>query len=343
VEAGVGWLGANQGADGRFLYRYDRDQQRVLPGYVITRHAGTLVALEQARALGVPGAADTADRGTAWALDELTPLSDGRAALTDDVGATALLAAALVERDRTVGDHRDDQVLARLGRFLASAVAADGAVIATWDLVADRPVEGTRSPFATGEVLWALAQLHSELPGMGFDEPARRVSRYLATRRDDAERRLPPVSDHWASYGFAEMAAWPDGDDAALTTDDLAYARRQAGLFGAQTRFESQRRDHGLARLTRGEQALTSGLGTVGEGLGGVRRLASVDRRLHVDRATVDRRLACVASMLVARQAHGGGRRVDGAWFRSGVTQVDDQQHAISALLAALPVLAGEP
>lgn len=339
VVAGVAWLGVNQRPDGRFLYRYDRERQEVVPGYVVTRHAGTLLALEQARALGVPGAGATADRGTRWALDELTSLGADRAALSDDVGATALLTAALVERSHAVRDHRDDQLLGRLGRFLSGAVAEDGAVTATWDLAADRPVIDSRSPFTTGEVLWALARLHAELPGQGFDGSALRVSRYLATRRDDVERRFPPVSDHWASYGFAEMAAWPGRQAPALTGDDLAYAHRQAGLFGLQARFESQRRDHGLVRLTRGERALTSGIGTVGEGLGGIERLAEADARFDVDRGALDRRLACVASLLVSRQSHGGGGRVDGAWFRAGVTQVDDQQHAISALIAALPVL----
>ena len=43
--------------------------------------------------------------------------------------------------------------------------------------------------------------------------------------------------------------------------------------------------------------------------------------------------------MLVHRQTHSDDPRTDGAWFRLGVTQVDDEQHAISALLAALPVI----
>jgi hypothetical protein len=165
------------------------------------------------------------------------------------------------------------------------------------------------------------------------------VARYLATERDDAERRLPPVSDHWASYAFAELAAWPASLGPGLTPAVRAYARRQAGLLGLQARFEAQRRSSGLARLTRGRQALTSGLGTVGEGLGGIWRLTGETPIAGVDRSTVADRMACVAGMLVARQAHGEDPRVAGAWFRSGDTRVDDQQHAISALLAALPVL----
>jgi hypothetical protein len=197
-------------------------------------------------------------------------------------------------------------------------------------------VADTRSPFFTGEILWALARLHAEFPDGGWDVPARRVSTYLATERDDAERRLPPVSDHWGAYAWDEIAAWP----APLTDDELAYAERQAGLFGLQVRYESQRRESGLARLTRGPHALPAGLGTVGEGLGGIRRLAGREPHLDVDHEDLDDRLTCVAGMLTERQTHSDDPRLDGAWFRADdVTQLDDQQHAVSALLAALPVL----
>ena len=243
--------------------------------------------------------------------------------------------AALIEHRRATGSTANDPLLRGLGRFLASTVTDRGAVVALWDLEADEAVAGSRSPFFTGEILWALARLHAEFPDEGWDEPARRISAYLATERDDAERRFPPVSDHWGAYGWDEISAWP----AELTEDELAYAERQAGLFGLQVRYESQRRATGLVRLTRGPFALTAGVGTLGEGLGGIHRLAEREPDLDVDRDAVDERLACVAGMLVERQTHSDEPRLDGAWFRQGVTQVDDQQHAISALLAASAVL----
>jgi hypothetical protein len=336
----VGWIAANQSPDGEFMYRYDRDAAAVLPGYNIVRHAGTLLALEQARGAGIEAATRAADRGIAWATRRLTPLGGHRAALTGDTGATALLVAALVERRQVDRSDVDDDQLRQLGRFLGSTVTERGAVVARWDLATDRAIAGTRSPFFTGEVMWALARLHATFPDEGWDEPAHRVARYVATERDDVERRFPPVSDHWASYALAEMAAWPDAPPSGVLSDDeLSYARRQAGLFGVQTRFESQRRPTGIVRLTRGAVANTAGVGTIGEGLGGAWRLAAADDDLDLDRGVVGDRLGCVAAMLVARQVHSDDPRLDGAWFRDGVTQVDDEQHAISALLAALPLL----
>lgn len=143
------------------------------------------------------------------------------------------------------------------------------------------------------------------------------------------------MSEHWGAYAWDEMAAWPT----QLTPAELAYAERQAGLFGLQVRYKAQRRPEGVVRWTRGPIALAAGVGTLGEGLGGIRRLAAVTPALAVDREVIDERLRCVAGLLVTRQARSEDGRVDGAWFRLGVTQVDDQQHAVSALLAALPAL----
>ena len=35
--------------------------------------------------------------------------------------------------------------------------------------------------------------------------------------------------------------------------------------------------------------------------------------------------------------------RTRGAWFQFDITQMDDQQHAMSAVLLALPILEGRP
>lgn len=335
AQAGIDWIAENQADDGRFLYRYDRDEGEVLPGYNYVRHAGTLLALEQAAAVGLDNAAPAAEQATAFALDELTELEGDRWAFTADTGGTGLLVAALVEHRRATGSTNSDPLLRGLGRFLADTVTERGAVVALWDLETDAAVAGSRSPFFTGEILWALARLHAEFPDEGWDEPARRISTYLATERDDAERRFPPVSDHWGAYGWDEVSAWPS----ELTEDELAYAERQAGILGLQVRYESQRRASGPVRFTRGPFALTAGVGTLGEGLGGIQRLADREPDLDVDRDAVAERLSCVAGILVERQTHSEDPRLDGAWFRQGITQVDDQQHAISALLAATTVL----
>jgi hypothetical protein len=354
TEAAVGWLAVNQRDDGAFLYRYDRDRAEDLGGYNVVRHAGVLLALAQAEAAGVEGAGDSFRSGMGWVDERIVPVGDGAALAeggTADTGATALLVAALVEWREATGDTDRDALLRDLGAFLADRVTEDGAVVALADVARGDDVAGSRSPFSTGEAAWALAALHTTFPAEGWDDPAREVLAYLAADRDDEERRFPPVSDHWSAYALAEVGA---GWNMALTAAEQRLVRRQAGLFGLQARYESQRRDAGPVRWTRGPFALGAGVGTLGEGLGAVHRLAPFDTVAADLDAAVAERHRCVAGLLVDRQVTAAEaadqaepERVRGAWFREGVTQMDDQQHALSALLAAVTVLGpdgrGEP
>src|SRR5690606_37427283 len=61
-------------------------------------------------------------------------------------------------------------------------------------------------------------------------------------------------------------------------------------------------------------------------------------------------RAGCVAGMLVQRQVGPDDAaeapepdRARGAWLQRGITQMDDQQHALSAVLHAEPIVASQP
>jgi hypothetical protein len=355
--AAVGWLATNQEPDGRWLYRYDGATDRSLGGYEIVRHAGVLLALYQGLGHGLDPAGPVADRGLAWALDHLVERDDW-AALGDDgqplqVGATALLVAALAERRRVTGDPAYDAELARLGRFLVQQVEPSGAVPQTYDLAtgpSGGPSVGAYSRFYTGETFLALARLRTELGPVPWEEPALRVGRYLATRRDVAEGRFPAIPDHWAAYGLAELGRWPDDGVGERSVDaDGSAALRLASVLGVQVRYESQRTNALPSRVTRGRQTLGAGLGTIGEGLANLALLAGRRPELAGDRAVLVERATCVAGMLVERQVDGVAEstwpnpaRAKGAWYQFGVTQMDDQQHALSALLLTADLLTAD-
>jgi hypothetical protein len=342
VDRAVAWLDRNQQPDGSWVYSYDADADEILGGYNIVRHAGVVLSLYQAAGAGVTRARPVADAGLGFARGHLVR-RDGWAAFgwpgaQLEAGATALLTAAVLERRERTGRRDLDALAQRLGVFLVGQVRADGAVLARWDPDTGAAVPDQYDRFATGETWWALARLHRAFPAGGWDEPARRVGEYVATRRDHDERRFPYLSDHWSAYALDEMARWP-GE--SLDDAEVAYARRLAGILGVQVRFESQRRAGGLARIVRGPFAPGSGLGTLGEGLAALDRLGTVDTRIEPLRDPIAVRSDCVAGLLVERQVD--SREADarprpglarGAWFHEGVTRMDDQQHAISALLA---------
>jgi small neutral amino acid transporter SnatA (MarC family) len=350
----VRWFKHNQNPDGTWLYLYEAGPDRVVPDYNIVRHAGVTMGLYQAAAAGIPGAREAADRGVEWALDKLV-LRDGWAALPSQgsltSGSTALLLAGLVERRLDTGDERYDERMEQLGRFLLGQTEPSGAVLARYDLRADRPVAGEYSKYYTGESYWALARLHRLFPDGPWGEAADRIGAYLATRRDAAEDHFPPVPDHWAAYGLAETVHFDDRDgDRPLTDDELAYARRQAGLFGAQVRWVGQRfGPWGL--LVRGpDTPRGGGYGVMGEALTGLWRAARADPRLADIREPLAERAMCTAGLAIRQQVDQADAstaespdRVRGAWFHHGETRMDDQQHALAALLRTVAIVeAGE-
>jgi len=345
AAATVGWLTVNQADDGEWLYRYDAPANEDLGGYNITRHAGLTLSLYQAAADGLADALATADRGSGWLSERLVKAGGGvtvdePGASTVPVGASALWAVALAERRFLTGEDEFDDVLRGLGTFLASQVEDNGAVAERWNRRDDAPVAGLYSVFYTGEVYFALARLERVFPGEGFGPVADRVGHYLATERDDAEDRFPPVSDHWAAYGLAETASWR-----GLSATEQEYAVRLGEIFGPQIRYASQRTESWFTHRTRGRQTLGAGLGTLGEGTTSLWTVTQLEGDIPGLAAAAERS-NCVAGLLVERQIDAvearefqDPERVAGAWFQFGVTQMDDQQHTLSALLRTLPIL----
>jgi hypothetical protein len=337
-ELAVDWFRANLRDNGDFVYRYDRGRAVIEPGYDDTRHAGAMWSLWQAESAGIEGAGEIAERAFARVERRLVDTAIGPAfgrGATLPSGAVALLVAALDERRLATGATDRDELLLGLGRTLAAVVNVDGSVSA--DISVESGPGDARSAFFTGEVMWALARLHLTFPDEGFDEPVLRIRQYLIDDRDEVESPWPPLSDHWAAYAYETMNRWPEPPSLSDGADE--WLDRQLALFGLQVRYESQRQG-GITRLTRGPIALAAGVGTLGEGLANhVLRFVRNDER-GADIDVLVERIDCAASLLVDRQISrreaaddAEPSRTLGAWFRLGDTQMDDQQHALSALL----------
>jgi hypothetical protein len=281
-----------------------------------------------------------ADAALAKMLDSTVPAGDGLAyveqgATAARLGASALMAAALAQRRDATGDGRYDEEMKALGRFMIGQMTTGGQMLQTFDLSTGTPVPGETSRYSTGEAAWAFALLHNLFPTEGWDVPAREVLDYLALRRDDLED-LPyrPWADQWAAYTLAELA--PTG----LDEHHIAYARRLAERFGMLVRTESQKESWPVAFVD--PRARGGGVGVWVEGLGSLTRVAESDPRLEDLREPLAARLSCGGGILEERQEDASDAakwpvpdRVEGAWFRENVTRMDDQQHALSGLLAA--------
>jgi small neutral amino acid transporter SnatA (MarC family) len=207
-------------------------------------------------------------------------------------------------------------------------------------------VSGQYSKYYTGEAYWALARLERAFPDEGWGAAADRIGNYLATARDDAEDHWPPIADHWAGYGLAETVTFPDRARPPLSDAELAYARRQAELFGAQARWVQQAVGP-WGGVVRGRSAFRGGAyGVIDEGFTGLWAAARADPRLADIRDPIADRATCVAGLAVRAQSDRAEavraarpERVEGAWFRDGETRMDDQQHALAGLLRTIPIV----
>ena len=343
--AAVEWLVVNQYPDDKWRYEFDRPTAMDLPGYNVVRHAGVMAALYQRHAwFGDEAAFESAERGLDWIEGELVVAGDGLAVRERDSGSTggsALLAAALVFRRDATGSTDRDPLIEALASFMAGQVLDNGSVSARYDLDEDRPVPDEFSPFFTGEAMWALSMAGDRLDRPEWRAAAFRTLDYVALERDDAEREFPPNDDHWAGYALAELA--PDG----LEDHHRDYARRLAGLWSAEVRFDSQRTGEGINRLVRGPLDRSGVQGTNMEGMAGLWRAAAIDDGLADIRDDLTDRIGCAADMLTRRQVTDAEAALEpipeataGAWFRDGLTRMDVQQHALGGLTGAAAVLA---
>jgi hypothetical protein len=344
VDSATEWLAGNVSPGGRYTYGYDRSEDFVNPAYNAARHAGVMMSLYQVAGVQDREALAAADAGLAYVRERLIE-RDGMMAFRppgQDVplGANSLLLAALTIRRGLTGDDAHDSLILGLGEFLLRQQLPDGNMLAYWNPVTGEPVPNVTGKFATGEAAWALALADGQFPGRGWAEAAAVTIDYLNEHRDRDEGRISRLPDHWAAYA---LEALPD----ELRTDDrMAYARQLAGYFGIRLRFESQRRGDGLNLITRWYPGPPAGVGTAGEGIGALWRLSLADDRIADLRPNIEDRLVCTAGFMIDRQVGSAAAAeyprpglVEGAWFYRGYTQMDDQQHVISALLAALPIL----
>lgn len=324
IGEGAAWIVRGQRPDGRFLYGYTAKGDEVSPDYNTTRHAGVVDVLYRL------GRIDAADAGLRYIRHNLIR-HDGWTAFAPagedaNVGANALAVVALVHRRQATGDERFDGLARRMARFLVAQEQSDGSILQYWRRDTRHSVPDLFGKFSTGEAFYALALMRGAFPEEGWEPPARRVADYLATRRDAAEGHAVRQPDHWAAYGLAELAP------AGLTDVEAGYGRWLAGYFSFLDRFESQH----MGSVLNPDRESGAGLGTMGEATAALWRLAGEDPRLADLRAGLGERSACQAGILLHRQVgpENANPRARGAWFADGYTQMDDQQHAVAALLA---------
>ena len=343
AAAAAGWLAGNQRDDGTYTYAVD-GTGRDLGDYNIVRHAGVTLSLYQAaRAADDDELLAAGDRG----LDvDARPTRRtrrlGRA--RGGVGCAARRQRADARRARGAAgdDRRRPNTTTRCAASALPRVDAEGQRRLLHRVrTADRtnPIGVGISQYYAGEALWAIARLQNALPDPVFRTTAERAARFISTERDDLDFvPVGPLNDHWGSYGFAEMADWPLGDAEA------DYARSALRPVPALDPLGSDRRTR--ARRTRGR---TDRSGARPRSARGSRAKAPwpASRASTTGSTTSPTSRSTARSVGRASSSHVSATprtsATDGAWFTDDESRMDDQQHAISGLLALADLLEQEP
>src|ERR671922_402595 len=149
---------------------------------------------------------------------------------------------------------------------------------------------------------------------------------------------------------MAEGARFRGRGRPPLTGAEESYARRQAELFGAQARWLAQRYGPWGGVVRAGYEPRGGWYGVIGEAVTGWWLTAGEEPRLAGIRDAIGERATCVAGLAVSAQSDAADAahsarpgRVEGAWFRDGETRMDDQQHALAALLRTIPIAQSSP
>jgi hypothetical protein len=332
AKKAAGWLVANQLPTAPSGIRSTAGQRpRRLPS---VRHAGATLALYQVAAVtNDERTLAAADRATAWMLDNLAENANAPTEADGTAAGRECVDARGARGRRGTGSTEHDDTM-RTG-VSSSRCNANGDFYVAYDPTTDRPTaphsrsttrakrcgrwRGCRTPSPTTPPHLACAP------------------RFVATERNDRDFvPVGPLNDHWAAHAFAEMAAWPIGDAEA------AYARSLAGRFAALIRWEAQKDSGAPYSWTHGPTRRAAALGTWVEGQAALAHLARTDHRLADLRADTRTSAECGAGLLIARQRGGNDPRVAGAWFDSGQSRMDDEQHPITGLLGLADLLEPE-
>ena len=167
--------------------------------------------------------------------------------------------------------------------------------------------------------------------------------------REEAET-IETGSRAAAKGGYTCVVAMPNTDPTQDSVSVIEFVRRQGGLIGQRVRSISQRFGPWGVAVRGTFTPRGGGYGVFGEGLAGLWRAARLDDRLADDRDALADRAVCIVGLAIDAQVsadeateYAAPSKVEGAWFIGDVTRMDDQQHALSAILMTIPILQAAP
>ncbi len=198
--------------DGSFVYKYDPEEDEVLSGYNMLRHAGTTYSLiELFEVTGESLHISTAEKALQYLRDStdkcpapfesMNCVYDGEKA---KLGGNALAVLAFVEYAKVTGNEEyiDDAI--SLAKWI-KAVQTDEGEFSVHILYRDGTVDDHVSEYYPGEAIYALACLYDLTKDKQWFNVAESATDWLIDVRDETKTSKDISHDHWLLYGLNEL------------------------------------------------------------------------------------------------------------------------------------------
>ena len=199
--------------DGRFVYSYHPDKNRVASAYNMVRHAGTIYSmLELYQVTRDSALLESAERALRFLVDSVVSFGtpDEKMTIIVDqgkikLGGVALTLVALVEYEKATQAATHRPLMRELARYIVHSQLDDGRLISQRYYPSGTIRKDFVSEYYPGEAILGLLRLHSLDPQDLWLATAEKAARYLITGRD-AGKSVPELShDHWLLYALNEL------------------------------------------------------------------------------------------------------------------------------------------
>ena len=213
IENGGAYLARSVLPDGRFIYSYQADRDRINSGYNILRHFGTIFAmLEVYEHTGQKEILDSALRAfrhleNSFYKDNLKGIPVGKIVEKGymKLGGNALALLAMTKYTSLTGDKRFLKDMEMLARWMVLTQGEKGNFTIHKQSYPGGRISDFMSSYYPGEAIFSLVRLYGVQANPLWLDTAEKAARYLILERDrgKSSSRLP--HDHWLLYGLNEL------------------------------------------------------------------------------------------------------------------------------------------
>lgn len=199
--------------NGQFRYCYRPKHDKVMPGYNILRHAGTIYAmLDLYEITKEKWLLEKCQLALQYLLQQIHEQNNSAAIMccvveknSVKLGGNALAILALANYMRVTHDEQYLQTMRKLAEWICYSQTDSGKFQINKQRFSTGKVVPFDSEYYPGEAIFALIRLYQLDPNSKWLNAAENGAKYLIEHRDAQATLEQQIHDHWLLYGLSEL------------------------------------------------------------------------------------------------------------------------------------------